>query len=98
MSSTSDKPLVLKIELYGGQGGVIPKGVKETLLVEAVDGAAVFKFLDHITTRNFAKHGENVKNCRYVERLQKTICQYPGETKEEIMKSISKSLKEQSKT
>jgi len=89
------KPIKIKIDLYGGKNSIIPKGTKETLKIEVVDGIAVYKFNDCKTTRRFADgQNEDGVESKYNERLQKTICIYPDMSQKEIVEHITKRLKE----
>ncbi len=94
----ADKTITIKLDLFGGEGSVIPKGTKESLLIEVVNEAAAYKFVNSATTRAFAKRQtkDGVESV-YSQRLQKCLCKYPGMTQKEIAEHISKRLTELSK-
>ena len=91
---TDNKTLTIKMNIYGGENSVIPKGIKETLVIEITDGGASFHFNDSNITRTFAarQHNDGVQSV-YSARLQKTICKYPNMTKDQIAKHITERLK-----
>jgi len=88
------KPITLRITLSGGKDSIIPKGKRENLRIEVVDGIAVYKFTDHNTTRMFAA-GQSLDgvDSRYNERIQKTICKYPDMDQKQIVAHITERLK-----
>ena len=89
------EPITLRIQLSGGENSIIPKGFRENLRVDVVDGIAVYKFTDSNTTRKFAD-GQNADgvDSRYNERIQKTICKYPDMDQKAIVTHITKRIKE----
>jgi len=87
------KPLVVKLNLTGGENSIIPKGVMETLTIEIVNELAAFHFQNALTTREFCKRQiKDGVTSRYNDRIQKTICKYPNMLADEILKHIKERL------
>jgi hypothetical protein len=90
----SKKPIDIKLTFMGGEGGLVPKGLIETLRISVVDGGATYRFNNTEITKEFAnrQNKEGVKS-RYEARLQKTFCIYPGMSQEDVLKHIQSRLK-----
>jgi hypothetical protein len=88
------KPITLKIKLSGGEGSVIPKGVVEDLLIRVRDEIATYHFKDAKITKAFAdrQNKDGIKS-QYIERIQTTVCSYPGMNQKELTDHISRRLK-----
>jgi len=83
------KPIVIRLKLSGGSDSIIPTGLIETLTIEIVDGLATFHFHNaHITKSLCKKHKQEGLNSKYIERVQKTICQYPNMKADAIKEHI----------
>lgn len=89
-----NKPLVINLKLKGGRDSVIPKGAIENLRIEVIDEGATFHFINSRTCKMFAiKQRKDGVESKYIERLQKTICSYPGMNKTQIAEHITNRLK-----
>jgi hypothetical protein len=88
------KPLRITLQFKGGENGVVPKGESETLVIDITDGIAMYHFMNQQHTRAFAltQEAEGVES-KYIERLQKTACKYPGQSAKQIVENIQQNLK-----
>ncbi|MDI6738649.1 MAG: hypothetical protein QME12_09155 [Nanoarchaeota archaeon] len=87
------KPIKVTLKFLGGKGGIIPFGAHETLTIEIIDEIAVFHFLNCNYTRQFAnRENKDGVESKYIDRLKKTLCKYPGMKKEEILEHIKRRL------
>lgn len=80
----------LKIDFLDPKGYLLPRGVRVKLTAEIADEVAVFSFDKPQFMKKFAtviialEKKRNATDTKYIERMQKTITQYPGKKKEEI--------------
>jgi hypothetical protein len=94
----NEKPLRIRLKMKGGKNSVIPPGAIEQIMIDIVDGIAVYHFIDNKTNKKFceSQNKEGIES-KFVERLNKTFCKYPGMNKQQISEHIIKRLKELSK-
>lgn len=87
------KPIKIEMQFMGGTGGIIPKGLVETLKIEIVDGGATYKFNNSKITQEFSeRQKKDGVNSKYEARLQKTFCFYPNMSQKEILEHIKSRL------
>lgn len=92
------KAITIEYQFTSVDNPFFPKGIKECLKIEIIDGMAFFHFNDSKITKKFAK-GQNKAETPtiYHERLKKAITKYPNKKKEEIRDFLLKFLKIQEK-
>lgn len=89
------KYLKISIKLSGGKNSIIPAGLIENLTILIIDEKASFHFEhSNITKLLSQRQKKDGFDSKYVERLQKTLVNYPGKTKEQILKLIKENLEE----
>jgi len=90
----AQKPIKIQLQLQGGADSIIPLGITETLTIEIIDERALYHFKESSITRRFAltQQKDGVES-KYIERLQKTACMYPGMARNDIVNHIKDRLK-----
>lgn len=92
------KPIRMKFDMAGGKEGIVPEGIKFTLVIDVKDGIASFRFDKAEWTKQFylSQKAEG-KDCEYFERVQACLVKYPNMTQQEIVKDISQTIKSKEK-
>lgn len=90
----------IKTSLRDPKGILIPRGVTGILNMEIANEVATFWFTDSSITRRFAKvvialeKKRGANDTVFLERFQKIVTKYPGQTKEDIRDLVLSQLKE----
>lgn len=93
--TSENKPIRIAIGFVSDGSGIVPKGIQESFIAEIKDEITLFKFNRSQFTKAYAKEQEKkgIKS-KYIERLQKTACYYPKQTKEQIYDQLKKDFDE----
>jgi hypothetical protein len=90
----SNQPIVIeaKIRIDASPHG-IPRGTYLDVRIVIVDEYETIRTSNYKFTKDLAKVAPLGSTAKYSERLQKTIINYPGKTKQEIAEIVKEDLK-----